>query len=277
MQRKSPSLLIALLVMTVISGLIAAQPDPEIPLPGPPGVIQMTQEPVVFYNGGFEIAGTKPRIPADWAGKGLSKGTRRICGNPARVHSGNCAFRFRGEPGKNSRLIQQVSQAYIGETEKQIRLSAYAMGRFALPGSQMRVVWRHADGTRNRLRVGFPTGDFPYVFVDAATYAANVTHMKVVINYRASTGALFVDSVSLTVEDGPPNPLTPSATPSATATATVDPLASPTVTASATVTPTPTITASATVTPTPTITASATVTPTPTITASPTVTATSGM
>src|SRR5690606_12429505 len=98
-----------------------------------------------LVNGGFENGAPDP---APWVVKNGSKDKVKCTSVPPRIHSGSCAFQFKGSVGENSSLQQKVTPPpnasfAVGD---RLDLRLYVLGA---PGTAGKVMLKvvYTDGT----------------------------------------------------------------------------------------------------------------------------------
>jgi hypothetical protein len=253
------------IVMRVNGEDVAMTSTPE------PATATPTEEPGVelLVNGGFEAldANNKPDITPWVVKNGI--GDKAKCnkdkdgnGVPDKIfsHTGNCAFRFKGGAGENSKLQQNVDLTgltpAVGDA---LNFSAWVNGGNA-PALKAKVRVKYTDGTeKGKINADVVAGS-AYVEITGSTDIASTAIDKISVAFKnkAASGKSLVDDVSLRwVSDA-----LPTATVEATTAPTLDvTAATPTITPTDTVTNTPTITPSATPSSTPSMIPSSTASP----------------
>jgi hypothetical protein len=173
----------------------------------------------LLVNGGFEgLDGDGDLEPWIHAG---NPGEKVKCNKNNKVfaHSGNCAFRFKGNPLKSGTVSQDVDltgyTVGLGDT---LTFSLWIDGKATADGNGKAKV-RYDTGGKGKAKVNFnPTSGYVQV-IDGLAVEADITTIKIVLKHAGAAGRFLVDDVSLLLTEGE--------VPSATATATVDMTATP--------------------------------------------------
>lgn len=159
--------------------------------------LSIQPEPVqLITNGDFEAVSAGGKVPEGWIGKRLTNDGVRCELNVAR--KGNCAFEFRGGPGKSPMLEQQFTVSGISAGDRLV-LSAYMRGRQVDPNSG-RIVVRitYADGRHKNLALSVPRGTYAYRrYQRTLILNQAVTAVRVRALYNGTKGRVWVDDISL--------------------------------------------------------------------------------
>lgn len=161
----------------------------------------------LLFNGDFDIdEDDNLKLPDGWAGVGLLLGDKVMRdGAQTFAFSAPNAFRFRGRPNEAGSMLRQrvnLSEVTIlaGDT---LDFSAMVDQRSGLPNSVIgRLVIRYTDGAPNTvILLRLPAVSTPgYVKVEAPSFTvsnSNIGRIVVQLMYRPTTGAVFLDDVSL--------------------------------------------------------------------------------
>ena len=153
----------------------------------------------LLTNGGFETAGANAKRPMGWTIRSPS-GDKRVC-LAGKAHSGLCAFKFTGSTTDVSKLYQVVNLTGVTfTTGDTLELSAYFKGNNRNARIKL-VLWVYYDGnlipvkTRKTVR-----RNLAYTQHALTTYtltSGSVSKIRVQFNHLSSSGALWVDDVSL--------------------------------------------------------------------------------
>lgn len=158
-------------------------------------------------NGDMEVDANNDRVPDGWRGIRLSA-DRRLCNNANRTVSftGNCAFRFRGGPGENSVLRQNLDLSRFSSNTV-LELSFAVDTNRAPLNNFARVVINYTDGTRSVQNISIPDTTNGYeVITETIFINGPVANANLQFRNRQTSGRIFLDAVSLIAvgADGPP-------------------------------------------------------------------------
>jgi hypothetical protein len=190
----------------------------------------MTPQPVeeLIQNGGFEgefVGDYKGNI-SQWKLKN-GKGDRVKCNryNQWIAFTGDCAFRFKGSVGENSKLEQNINPAGTAPTAAEgLTFNTFIYGTGANIDANIKIIVKYADNTEKTKRTievlnGLLRTDFYLPISDQFPFASPlVDKFKVQFNHKSLTGKLYVDEVSLRVADDIDVTQTPQPTTEATQT-----------------------------------------------------------
>lgn len=170
-------------------------PDPDAPI-----------EKVV--NGGFEQARpVNNRLPSAWTAK-RTKADRIRCDQVDAnaivivkyAHTGSCAFRFKGQPGRQTGNLTQVLDIADIATDDTLTLSAYFKGVSVKGNNRVVAQIAFTGGDKLTLRLNSPKDTFDYTVVsDVYTVSEAIKRIKVRVIFVGTKGQLYVDDVSLTL------------------------------------------------------------------------------
>jgi predicted outer membrane repeat protein len=163
----------------------------------------------LIVNSGFEAAGTKASLPADWV-KTPGKG-KRICNTATKsvTFFGNCAFVFTGSTGTGATLTQTIvldPNAGIGDD---LLLSAFGSGVEASK-VQLTLIVDYASLPTQKVTLKFigNTGGFQYKPAALLKLGSlSIDSVKLKISDKSKSGKFTLDNVFLTVQEdtGPRN------------------------------------------------------------------------
>jgi hypothetical protein len=250
---------------------VTSTPEAPTSTPTDAATATPTEEPGVelLVNGGFEAldANNKPDITPWVVKNGI--GDKAKCNKDKDgdgtidkivANTGNCAFRFKGGAGENSKLQQNVDLTgltpAVGDA---LNFSAW-VNAGDTPALKAKVRVKYSDGTeKGKINVDVVAGS-AYVEITGSTTLASTAIDKISVAFKnkATSGKSLVDDVSLKWLAA------------VVPTATVDVTTEPTV--DATVTAEPTVDATTEPTVEPTVDLTATATPDPTVDLTPTAT-----
>lgn len=163
----------------------------------------------LLTNPGFEADTDGDGLPDGWSGKGiqLAKADQRKCNKATKVvaYSGECAFRFKGNPGgEQSKLMQQIADVSAIVDHSRLTLSAFVSvkGSSASPIATAKV--QFSNHTKLKLELQ-PSGEAAYTpLTDSAVVVlpqgVSITKVKVSLSYGETSGSVWVDDVSLNVD-----------------------------------------------------------------------------
>jgi CSLREA domain-containing protein len=157
----------------------------------------------LLENGSMEADANGDKVPDFWKIKSPSGKSKQKCDNPAKgkyyAHTGTCAVVL-ASTGAKEVLQQTYTPSGGGLAGDQYRLSLWASGKGIPASATARAVvqFAYTDGTKEKLILNLPTGDYAYqqLLLDV-TAAKDYTSIKVKIEYAASGGKLSIDDVSL--------------------------------------------------------------------------------
>lgn len=154
----------------------------------------------LLVNGGFEDDLNGVSTLAPWRIRNRSQ-DRIIC-RPANAHSGECAFRFRGGTGENSRLIQRQNvEAYQLGAGDTLTLSLWVNAVNARRGGTVILTLIYTDGTMERVRLQLPRRSAGYVQLSQEIALQKpLAGVRLFVQYINPNGAgrIWIDDVSLT-------------------------------------------------------------------------------
>ena len=165
----------------------------------------------LLENGSFETQAAASNAPADWGLSNASKdklkcnkiledGTVKI-----KAYEGNCAFMFKGSVGERSKLkqVQNVGDMNIGPADTLTFSGAFKGNKESVNGV-IKVQVRYTDlsipNSKQNVRFDLTTGYeafTPLIF----TPEGDVSKVKVVIKHTSPTGKVFVDGLSLILNE----------------------------------------------------------------------------
>lgn len=189
--REEPDETITIDITTVINGIEVGTQQVIVTIPE-------SDQPVNrLVNGGFE---NDPASPAPWVVKHGTKDKVKCNTTPPRIHSGSCAFQFKGSVGENSSLQQKVippANASFTVGDK-FNLRLYVLGA---PGTAGKVMLKivYNDGTPpDKISQNLPTSG-TYTQMDGSLFlnSPNIDKIKVAIKHQSISGKAFIDDVEL--------------------------------------------------------------------------------
>jgi len=161
----------------------------------------------IAQNFSFEDAAGNPML-VPWTGKNLS-GDKVKCnkGDKIVAYHGECAFRFKGEVGKNASIEQTIidGQLMQGDT---LGISVWMRGKTDMNTKiTVQVKYAFVETTKVKLNIAaFESSTYTQFVREPVVLNAGVTQMRLRVKYTSTSGKLWVDQVALTV-----NPETTSA------------------------------------------------------------------
>jgi hypothetical protein len=191
------------------TGELATPTPTEPPTPTPtetPAVI--TEE--LLENIGFENLGAdlKPDI-IPWVVKNLT-GDKGKCnkdkdgdGIPDKIYanSGECAFRFKGVVGENTKLAQtfvpEITDVFVsGDT---LDISLFYNGTDAALDASAKLIVKYSDATeKGKVTIDLSTvAGYTQVTAPYTIQSEAVSKIKVQVNHKTPTGKLLIDDTSL--------------------------------------------------------------------------------
>jgi hypothetical protein len=190
----------------------------------------MTPQPVgeLIQNGGFEgeFVGDYKGNTAQWKLKN-GKGDRVKCNryNQWIAFTGDCAFRFKGSVGENSKLEQNTNPVGTAPTSAEgVTFNAFVYAAGANIDANIKIIVKYADNTEKTKRTievlnGLVRTDFYLPISDQFPFSSPlVDKFKVQFNHKSLTGKLYIDEVSLRFADDVDVTQTPQPTTQATQT-----------------------------------------------------------
>jgi hypothetical protein len=165
-------------------------PDPETPTVTPDPYIKL------LVDGGFETDG------ADWIVKN-STGDKVKCNKEGKIiaYEGNCARRFKGSIGENSKIQQVIT----GATSSELTLSGYVNASGTVD-SQVKVVVKYPNSTVKDKIIVDVTSETGGVYVPLSNFQPVLSmpvggplldKIKVQVKNRSTVGTIYYDEMSL--------------------------------------------------------------------------------
>lgn len=151
-----------------------------------------TEEPTLVElvsNGGFESGDL-----TDWTPKNL-KGSDGV--TSANANNGTYSMLFNGGATKTRKLKQVVSSG--GSAGDQFILSAASYPDGAVGTASVKAIISYVDGTKEKITLDLMGPDGAWSSYSSGTFVADkdYTQIKVVVKVNLSSGAIYVDDVSL--------------------------------------------------------------------------------
>jgi subtilisin-like proprotein convertase family protein len=182
------------------------------PQPTPQPTTQVTPAPTLpggqtelVQNGGFEKinpATGKPDI-SPWVVKN-STGDKVVCNKPGKppfANSGNCAFRFKGNPGEASVLNQNLNLSGLSPQVGDVIDVLMFMNVPVSSIGKIKMVVKYGDGTPASKLTGAPLLTEGYIAyggdITGGLASSNVAKMKFAINNRSTAGKIYFDDISV--------------------------------------------------------------------------------
>jgi hypothetical protein len=155
----------------------------------------------LLTNGGFEDGLSPDKAPVGWTIKNAF-GDKLKC-EPLKAHSGNCAFKFRGAAAENTVLTQVVDLTDVTLHEgDHLALNAFVKGgNKAVRAKFILAIVYMGDAlpTRKLTTVGPSTAYKQVSLPTAILSSGEVQKITVMVKHKSLTGALWLDTVSLTL------------------------------------------------------------------------------
>jgi hypothetical protein len=158
----------------------------------------------LLTNGGFENGLSPDKAPLGWTIK-KALGDKVKC-DPLKAHSGSCAYKFRGGAAENTVLMQVID--LTGVTFQQgdhLALNAFFKGgNKAVRAKFILTIVYTGDAlpTRKLATVGPSTAYKQASLPVAALISGEVQKITVMVKHKSLAGALWLDTVSLTLTPG---------------------------------------------------------------------------
>jgi uncharacterized delta-60 repeat protein len=161
----------------------------------------------LLTNNSFETDVNNDKIPDGWTAKNLTKD--RLMTNKAPdkffAYDGIRAWRFKGNIGEASKLQYKVPSSLIAVAGAgdSLSLSAYIDTMVASPGKLVtaKVKYTTDDKTKVEIDLTSPTSGYQQLSKSGALNA-NVASIKVLINYKGTSGKVLIDLVNLKLNEG---------------------------------------------------------------------------
>ena len=164
-------------------------------------------------NGGFEskTIENKPEL-SPWVGKNLT-GDKIKCNKETKIiaHTGECAFRFKGSAGENSKILQTVDDTIVFQNEF-LTLSLYANTNIEAAGkiAMVKVKYQEPDAGQNsngkdklQLELSAPTANGEYeLFTGQIQMLGTPIKVKVLLVNTSVAGKLYIDDVQVEMTTG---------------------------------------------------------------------------
>ncbi len=160
----------------------------------------------LLVNGGFESASVDAKTPDGWDIKNAS-GEKRKVNKPEKPksYSGDAFFLFKGKPGENSKIVQNVldnTTVTLGAGDT-LTASVYLNTKLNNPGKVL-VKVKYDDPTAGQKGNGKDKLNIPITattdyqqFTDSVDLAGSVKKVKFIIKFNQQSGKMFVDDASL--------------------------------------------------------------------------------
>ncbi len=149
----------------------------------------------LLNNGSFELA-----LAGSWNGVNLT-GDNRKCNVPANAFNGLCSLRFKGSVGEASIFKQRVTDLSALTAGDTLYLSAAFKSSAALPHAVMRVVVKYGT-IKDKPLISFQTTSATFVVMsEEYLLTGTPTRLIVKISNKTTAGKVFVDQVSLSLND----------------------------------------------------------------------------
>jgi hypothetical protein len=184
-------------------------PEPTVQGP-PPGSIEL------LINNSVELDDNDNKQPDKWKGKNLSSGDKLKCNKPAKdkilAHSGECAFAFKGT-GTKAKLEQNLKSAALAPYSliagDVMRAAIYGNGK-SIPtdASVFKIKVKYVDPNAGangdgkdklKLSVSLTVEGVYQPFEQTLTLANVPSNIKAQIQFKAPSGKLYVDDMSISV------------------------------------------------------------------------------
>jgi hypothetical protein len=165
-----------------------------------------TQPVELIVNGGMEIDTTPAdKIPDSWTGKGLT-GDRIRCNTPTKTFAfeGECAFRFKGGAGENSKIRQDAVITSVGSADT-LTLTIQINTTLPSAGKVVIVKIRYSDPSagvngdgKDKIEVELAAATTNYQqFTGSLVLDGAVTRIRTELRNRNTSGKILLDAVSL--------------------------------------------------------------------------------
>ena len=145
-------------------------------------------------NAGFELGTAAPK---NWTLVNAINDAR-VCNDtvPGISHAGECAFRFKNQPGESSKITQTV-KAKVGEAEDVLRVMAWVSANNTAGGT-ITVKGVYIDGTIVSVVLPIPVGTYAYREIsNEAVLTQQLKQVKTTV--KGLGGELIVDNVATMV------------------------------------------------------------------------------
>jgi hypothetical protein len=156
----------------------------------------------LLKNGGFEIAGNKPKKAKRWKAEAPAVTDKRIC-RPAIAFEGSCAYRFHFNGtivggGAKRAIVQKILSPGLNAGDT-LDFSFYARTSSLTIAGRARVIAYYSGGGKQVIKVIIPAGSSPYtLYAGSAVLNGTPASITVTFEPRRSKGTMFVDGASLT-------------------------------------------------------------------------------
>lgn len=162
------------------------------------GQAQFTAENLVS-NGSFEANNPLLRVPDSWRANGLGKGDKLRRDTVAQkfAYEGEFAFQFKGMPGENARLRQDIAPVTLNAGDR-LSFRAKVRTKNLSNGAKLRLRLTYADNSKEWLKLRVPKGSNAYqTLVETHTLPKDVTALRLFIQFvnPNARGKFWVDDV----------------------------------------------------------------------------------
>lgn len=168
-------------------------------------VAEATETDLIF-DGGFETDADPWGVPNTSGDRIKCNKIDRPNGKPDKIfaYNGDCAFRFKGSDGENSRIIQKPDVSGLSLSSGDTLTVSLWADVATDTNTFVKLVAKHEGGTKDKLRINLlPTTGYTEV-TDTLTLTGDATSVKLLIRNRSQSGKVYIDDVSLTHATGTP-------------------------------------------------------------------------
>jgi uncharacterized delta-60 repeat protein len=113
------------------------------------------------------------------------------------AYSGICSFRFVGETGKTTRLIQQINTTELISAGSALQLSAWVSGKGS---AEVSANIRYADGSKESYKLSITSDGRTFHFESKEPLIIEqlIDKIKLTLTHTSDKGKLYIDDISLT-------------------------------------------------------------------------------
>ncbi|HEX2620783.1 MAG TPA: choice-of-anchor Q domain-containing protein [Phototrophicaceae bacterium] len=158
----------------------------------------------LLHNEGFEVDNDANNIPDEWTSINAT-GDRRKCNTPDKTiaFEGECAYRFKGGTGENSKLTQVIDAPEVN-VDDILSLDGQVNAKGSVK-TAVKVVIKYADSSipndKFKVKLTAPTpGYTPLTGTLSTEITGEVASIKVVLQNKGTSGKVYYDALSLVAE-----------------------------------------------------------------------------
>lgn len=152
-----------------------------------------------LVNGGFEIASSSKKIPANWSAKNMSK-DKRVCNTETKIvaYHGACSLQLKGDKANKKVKFSQKLTPYFGQAGDVLWLGVLASAKNAPNDTRITLKYSTYANPKVKTYMSIDKGTYGwYWFTGQILLNSPLTSMKVVISNKATGGKVWLDNLEL--------------------------------------------------------------------------------